>query len=225
MRTGIAGSGSRAARLAGYSVAAGASVASTGSADAFVVYSGEQNIDVALYNAQPLNLNGDAYSDILLKNYVFTGGYYQGAFVSFAPGSLVAFPAGPNNLVYVTALTQGATIDSGTVSGFAAGSMAYQLPGSPPTNQNPNAQFDATTGAFIGLAFPIGGSLPENLHFGWVRVNTDILTGSMTIVDWAYQSQPGVGITAGAVPEPFSLGLLAAGAAGLALLRSQRSEA
>jgi hypothetical protein len=63
---------------------------------------------------------------------------------------------------------------------------------------------------------------PANLttHYGWARV---ILTDGQpgTLVDYAYESTPNVGIAAGAVPEPAGLGVLLG--LGALLTRRRRS--
>ena len=196
----------REGRLVAYSLAAGASALAATSANAAIQYSGVQNISIAQYGSQNLNLDGDAYNDILLKNYVF-GGNYQGAYVNFSPGKFVGFNAGLN---YVSALGSGVVVDSSNVNYFV-GSMAY--------GANPNSQFDNVTDAYIGLAFPIAGSN----HYGWVRVSIDNAAGTFVINDWAYEDQAGVGITTGAVPEPGALSLLAAGATGLLSMRRRKT--
>ena len=201
-------------RRAAYTLAAGAA-ASMGAAeaDAAVVYSGAQNISIASGNSQNLNLDGDAFNDVLLKNYNFGGGAYQGATVSFAPGKLVGFS---NGLSYVSALAAGATIDSSTAGPSFFGSMAYGA-------INPNAQFNNVADAYVGLSFPAGG----NTYYGWIRVDMNNAAKTFLVKDWAYESEPGVGIKAGAgvVPEPATLGLLACGAAGVAALRRKRTAA
>jgi hypothetical protein len=177
------------------------------------VYSGPQNINVAQSANQNLDLNLDGHPDIKLGNYVFSGGNYQGASVDYTPGKIVGFN---NGLSYVSALSVGSTIDGSTVGPGFFGSMAYG-------SHNPNAQFNNATGAFIGLSFPAG----PNTFFGWVRVDVNNSAGTLKIDDWAYESQPGIGIKAGAgaVPEPGTLGLLAAGGAGLLALRWKRANA
>lgn len=199
-------------RLA-YSLAAGAAAGVAAShADAQVVYSGVQDIGIAQFSSQNLNLDGDAYNDILLENYIFGGGNYQGLYVNFFPGKVVGFNAGLN---YASALNEGDLIDSSTTAGgpFAA-SMAYGA-------NNPNAEFNNVDGAFIGLEFPINGTS----HFGWVRVSIDNAAGKFVVNDWAYNSVPGEGLLAGQVPEPTTLGLLAAGAVGVAALRRRKKAA
>ncbi|WP_428386138.1 PEP-CTERM sorting domain-containing protein [Mucisphaera sp.] len=196
-------------RLAAYSAAAGAAALGVSAdAEAAIIYSGVQDISINQFGAQDLNLDGDAYNDILLKNYVF-GGNYQGATVNFFPGKVVGFTTGLN---YASALSAGDVIDAAaTAGGSFAVSLAYA--------NNPDSQFDNAVGAFIGLEFPINAVS----HFGWIRVTIDNAAGTFVINDWAYESVPGVGIEAGAIPEPGALGLLAAGALGLAGYRGRRA--
>lgn len=200
----------REGRLLAYSLAAGASAIAAGTtADAGVVYSGIQNIAISQYGSQNLNLDGDAYGDILLKNYVFLGGNYQGAYVNFFPGKVVGFTSG---FGYASALSAGTVIDSAAVAGgpFQA-SLAYGA-------NNPNAQFNTATDAYIGLAFPINAVT----HYGWIRVDIDNAAGTFVIKDWAYDDVAGQGIEAGAVPEPGALSLLAVGASGVLAMRRRR---
>ena len=195
-------------RRVAYSLAA---AASSGTAHAAIIYSGPQNIAVNQFSALNLDIDGDTQGDLLLKNYVFGGGNYQGATVNFFPGKMVTFNPGSFN--YVTALSAGFTVDAAALGNFT-GTMAYG-------GNNPNAQFNSATGGFIGLQFPTG---PNNYN-AWVRVDVNNSAGSFTVVDWAYNSVSGEPIVTGVVPEPSTLGLLAAGAAGLAALRRRRAAA
>jgi len=178
-----------------YSLAAGAAASafSPSTADAAVQYFAGTGIDVALGGSQNLSIDNEQYPDypdLQLKNYNFTGGAYQGATVKFGPGRLVGFVAGPNRF-YASALDAGFMVDSSSVhpTRFQA-SLAYGV-------HNPNAQFTNVTGKFIGLSFPIGGSTPADLRYGWVRVNINSAAGTFKIVDWAYEDQPGIGILTG----------------------------
>lgn len=189
-------------------VAAAGAVAAAGSAHAGIIYSGEQNISISQFSALNLNLDGDAYGDVLLKNYVFGGGNYQGATVNFFPGKLVSFNSG--SIAYVAALSAGFTIDAASVGPAFAGSMAYGA-------ANPNAQFNTASNTYIGLSFASGSST----LYGWVRVSVNNSAGTFVVRDWAYDST-GAGIAAGAIPAPGALGLLAVGASGLGLLRSRK---
>jgi len=193
-----------------YALAAGAAAAAAAAAaDASIVYSGTQNISISQFSSLNLNLNGDAYGDVLLKNYVFGGGNYQGAYVNFFPGKLVTFSSG--GLSYVSALSAGFAINSGSVGTFF-GSMAYG-------SENPSAQFNNANGSYLGLSFASGA----NVYYGWVRVSINNSTGSFVVNDWAYENS-GAGILAGAVPAPGALGLLALGPAGLGILRGRKRQ-
>lgn len=54
----------------------------------------------------------------------------------------------------------------------------------------------------------------DTLHYGWMRFTLPA-AGAGTLVDYAWETTPDTAILAGAVPEPGSLALLAAGLAGL----------
>jgi hypothetical protein len=60
---------------------------------------------------------------------------------------------------------------------------------------------------YIGVQFEIAG----NTHYGWVEVEVPFFAAGGTIRSFAYESQPGVPIVAGAVPEPGTALLLAIG--------------
>jgi hypothetical protein len=198
-------------RRVAYSLAAGAAAATTcgaPDANAAIVYSGIQNYNIPLYNAITFNLDGDAFGDIKLKNYFYLNPgphSYQGATVSYFPGQLVGFQPG---LAYVSALAEGFLIDAASVGPTFYGSMANGA-------YNPLAEFNNVTDAYIGLSFPTGG----NTHYGWIRVDVNNAANTFVVKDWAYESVPGAGIRAGHIPEPGTLGLLAAGATGLLALR------
>ncbi len=194
-----------------YSLAAGAATGAIASdADAAIQYSGIYNISISQGNFLNLDLDAaGATPDVQLNNYVFFGGNYQGLTVNYFPGQVVGFN---NGLAYVSALSAGDTIDASTVGPSFFGSMAYGA-------TNPNAEFNNVTDAFIGLSFPIAGQT----HFGWIRVDVDNAAGTFLVKDWAYEDVPGAGIAAGVVPEPGTLGLLAAGSAGLLAMRRRRA--
>jgi hypothetical protein len=137
---------------------------------------------------------------------------------------LVGFNSGV--LSYVSALTVYDPIGSANAGPTFFGSMAYGA-------ANPNAEFNNVSDAFVGLSFPAG----PNLYYGWVRVAIDNANKTFLIKDWAYEDNtvaalsgspvPLDGILAGDtgdgfVPEPGTLGLLAAGAAGVVRMRRRR---
>ena len=63
--------------------------------------------------------------------------------------------------------------------------------------------------AYLGVCFDGAGES----HYGWVQMTVyEDFPGSI-IHDWAYETQPGVGIMAGAVPEPSTWALFLTGGA------------
>jgi len=205
---------SRTALSSAYSLAAVAAAVAVQSADAEVIYSGVQDISIAQFSALNLDIDLDGFGDLTLKNYVFFGGPYQGAAVNFSPGNLVSFFAGPSGFAYASALSSGFVIDSASVGPSFFGSMAYGP-------ANPNAQFNTASNKYLGLSFATGA----NLYYSWVRVSVNNAAGTFVVHDWAYENVSGTGITAGVIPAPPTLGLLAAGAAGLGLLRGRQRKA
>jgi len=108
---------------------------------------------------------------------------------------------------------------------------AWQLIGQTDTGTSPSGVSGSNGGGnfrfgdpeqFIGVRTIIDG----NTHYGWIGViitdefddgvnpDNDRLSGLVT--GFAYESQPNVAITAGAIPAPGAAALLALGAAGLA---------
>jgi hypothetical protein len=75
--------------------------------------------------------------------------------------------------------------------------------------------YDVQSG-YLGVSFYIDA----DLHYAWVRMSESDMT--LTVHDWAYETQPGVGIYAGAIPEPATSVLLVAGGLLLALRRKRK---
>ncbi|MEM6799419.1 MAG: PEP-CTERM sorting domain-containing protein [Planctomycetota bacterium] len=193
-----------AKRLA-YSAAAAAAAGMATSSEAATLYSLPIYEDIPQFTAFDFDLNKDGIGDVLLKNYVF-GGNYQGGTVNYFPGKFVtsnaSFP------FYTTALEFGDTIGPAeTAGGSFQGTFGYA--------NNPNSEFDNAADKYIGLEFPINGAS----HFAWIRVTIDNAAGTFLVKDWGYSDTPGEAVIAGVAPEPGTLGLLAAGAAGVASMR------
>lgn len=215
-----ASKGAQTARKTAYTLAAGAAAGMTGSADAAtftdisVFWSGVRDYPVNQFGALDLDVDVDGDGDVLLQNYVFGGGNYQGISVNYFPGQVVGFTTG---LTYASNLGEGDLIDYSTVGPSFLGGLAYA--------NNPDSQFDTAPGpvtGFVGFSFPDG----PDLHFGWARITIDNAAGTFVLNEWAYETTPGESIVAGEItPEPTSLGLLAAGSLGLASLRSRRRAA
>jgi len=63
------------------------------------------------------------------------------------------------------------------------------------------------TRAYIGIEF----QMDDGMHYGWFDVEGSSSSPYAEVYGWAYETQPGVSIIAGAVPEPSTIMLLAAG--------------
>ena len=78
----------------------------------------------------------------------------------------------------------------------------------------------ATTDAYVGVELALSGGT----SFGWLHFIDDPASTpqTLTLVDWAYQSTPGVGIATGVIPEPSAFALSGLGLAGLLAARRRR---
>ena len=177
----------RAPRLrTAYLLAASAVSASVDIAHADVFYSGLQDLAVQQgLESLKIKINDDDYNDILLKNYVFANGNYQGVFIPFSPGAAVSIPAAGWN--YAVALEAGSVIDQASLGAFQV-TLAHG-------SEAPYGQFDNVDSKYLGFAFPVG---PTDLHFAWLRVSINQAAGTFVVHDWAWQSEAGVPIVAGA---------------------------
>jgi hypothetical protein len=61
--------------------------------------------------------------------------------------------------------------------------------------------------AYMGVEF----ELPDGIHYGWVWLSVSETVASGSVGGFAYESEPGMPIIAGAVPEPSSILLLGIG--------------
>ncbi|MEQ9460889.1 MAG: PEP-CTERM sorting domain-containing protein [Phycisphaeraceae bacterium] len=120
---------------------------------------------------------------------------------SFAPASTLA----SSGSYYARSFTPGSLID-GSASPAAGAKLM--------TNRGAGYDF-VGQGNFLGYSFEIDG----NTHYGWVQVDVSADLLNATVTGYAYESTPDTGIVAGAIPEPTSLALLAAGAGALGLRR------
>ena len=73
---------------------------------------------------------------------------------------------------------------------------------------------------YAGVEFRIGGVT----HYGWVRLQTFTDAPYGNVLDWAYETQPGVPILAGAIPEPSTWALLLGGGVLLVWFRRKRND-
>ncbi len=223
--------------------AAGATLALASGADADIIYSGPQNLFLpgsVTYAATAVNIDGVGPADFNLRvenfstmigsqsirnqTFAISGSSADDQILAtmdlkrFSSASLIPGFSGPlasqsgellfRQLSFLTnspGMTSSANFGNwaGVIGGPGTG---YQL-------------------GFLGVQVGTGG----DVNYGWIQVAvTTDSEGFMLeaeIIDWAYETEVNTPIPAGAIPEASSLGLLAAGAAGLAALRRFRKRA
>jgi hypothetical protein len=175
-----------------------------------------------------LDLNGDGVNDFFFSHRVNSAGTlgiaaintlsnaYANSTYGYNEIAGATMSAGIGSFQYASNLPPGAMISAGlpgllTYYGYLAFNSGYA-----------NSQFLAPGPGIIGVRF----NSAAGTHNGWIRVNmTGANVNGITVTDWAY-GMPGETILAGQipVPEPGSLGLLAAGAAGLLVWRRKRTQ-
>src|ERR1035438_6460406 len=74
------------------------------------------------------------------------------------------------------------------------------------------------TEGYVGIEL----ALPGGTSYGWLQFIDNPVTTNLTLVDWAYQSTPGVGIETSIIPEPSGVALGALGLASLLASRRRR---
>jgi hypothetical protein len=204
--------------------------------DAGVIYSGLQNISLAIPVGQRpassavsgssgaqalLDLDGDLTTDFgfVVGQSATSAGRYG---IAFGQGNAAGF-----------ALDSGATAPFPIFAKFALG-QTIGYPGGLwglagvarlVEESTSKASYGLTAGvpAYLGIAFSRSG----NIHLGWLRLLVDDgpqgFPVSMTIMDWAWNEDPFGAIRAGEVPEANpALAMLAAAGTGLAAWRLGR---
>lgn len=189
--------------------AAAASVGAVSTADAAIVYSGVVNINI------PSTTSG-----IYLN--VVTG----------ASGTAAGTPGWDVNPWSSSALNMFSPSTPATSFGHVTTGTATQYDNLASGVLISGASTFSNTGtATINPATPLNLSSSNNLvgfrfqneangnavHYGWMRISLSATAQGQprAIVEYAYEDVAGAGITAGTVPAPGSLALLALGAAGL----------
>lgn len=191
---------SYARRLMSYSAAAAlGAFAMPHAAEGEIIYTNLEP-DLEALNNQPPLINLD------------NAGYHEAAIINTL-GNIQVRDAYSGNVLTASG--------SYYVKGFDFGDLIG--PGS--TETSDSGAHLAATGAYnffdgdqkyIGVKFDIGGTT----HYGWIGFQVDSQSPMHGIVrDYAYETEADTAIAAGVVPEPATLGLLAAGAGAFAVRR------
>ena len=199
-------------------------VASAGMAHAAIVYSGVQNIPIPV-SPPPVGLEG-VYLNIATgaTTTAFPADWATAPWINpFFGGVNIANSALLRPVItgadQIVNLAPGTVINGG--SNFVLGESGSATHIGAAANQ-----FQLGTQGLIGLTFKTTAAGPD--LFGWIRINARN-AASGTIVDWAYESTPGVGIAAGqitAVPElAWDSRFLLLGILGFCLLSRSRTAA
>ncbi len=198
-------------RLAKHFGAAAAAAVVVGSANAAIVHSGIVNLEIAS-TTNGLYLNVITGANNIPGN--GGGGTVPGWDINPWSSTTLNFfnASNPTGGVYVrtsTATPGVSNLAAGTLIGASSlyTSGVAQTTGSNPFNLN-------SSDNIVGFRFFNEAS--STIHYGWFRVS---LAGTLaaqprTLVEYAYESEAGVSIAAGAIPAPGAVALL--GLAGLA---------
>lgn len=216
-----------------YSAAAASALATVTAADAGIIYSGVRNIVTGPhldgYMAPPglVDIDGDGIVEFQIIGYE-TGSYGVGRiraplsktginaiFVDVPDGDAVRFSMGQS---------------LGTIASMGSFKRLVRL-AAQTTGGKQYGNFQNSTMGFVGFRFDPG----DGDHYGWIRLHLQDLgsdknglTDTVTVVDWAYESNINTPIITGdtgiSVPEPSSLTIvgLAMGCAALPALRRRR---
>jgi len=156
-----------------------------------------------------IDLNGDGVLD-----YIIPGG--NGQIDVLPQGSNRALSIDQFGTLYAAALSAGALIgaDPGDDQVWGAGSpiMAGCF------NAGGSFCFGNFLGGidYLGAEFDIAGAT----HYGWLEIRSRDGIPFIDVLSWAYESEPGAGILAGAIPEPSATAMLLT--ASLLALRRRR---
>jgi hypothetical protein len=88
-------------------------------------------------------------------------------------------------------------------------------------NNVDDAPWSGGGAGFVGVRFAADDS-GQNYNYGWAQIRYDDNANTMTLLDFAYETELNTAITT-TVPEPHSLMLVALGASGLSLLRRRQA--
>jgi hypothetical protein len=199
-------------RLAAYATVAGAALAAPAipNADAAIIWSGPVNINIPSTTAG-IYLNvftgqsgGNTVPSWDVNPYSSTGLFM---FNPTSPSPAYVGVTGYYNLSPGTLISAASPYSSGGLSATSPNPLALN------SDQN-----------LIGFQFVDPSLNGGAVAYGWMRISLSSTSGSQprAIVEYAYENSPGVGIMAGAIPEPSTLALLGVMAAGALGVRAWR---
>jgi len=199
-------------RLAG---AAGAIAAGLGGAQSLDAAVAHQAVNVTFppTTEYHVDLNGDTINEFDIQSDISgSTARIKATDYGVGAGTLRAGDAAPANLAAGTLIGPG----SGTYSSSGADTLTGVQSG------NPAGHFQVSDGpGYLGVQFQAGGQT----HYGYVGYEGTGVQNSPTghIYSLGYETAANTAIAAGAVPEPGSVAMLAAGAAGAAAYRRRRT--
>ena len=205
------------------------STLAAGMAQGAVVYSGPLNLQQNFFDGearQPIDMTGDSVSDFTfgyevtaLKPYIDARTYVSS---SISQSGMLSILGKANKGLPIT--SAGTMIDASYASSYPVISdkRGYFF-----HDDGDNLAGDwsntSITEGFVGITLTQSGQT----HYGWLHFidNPTASPVNLTLVDWAYENVPGVGIETTLVPEPSTGALAGLGAATLLMLRKRKQSA
>ncbi len=185
-----------------------------------VVWSGQQDIKMgpgATSDWLPslgwllLDMNGDGSTDLRFD-------YVMNFTVQSQSGSAVTvIPQPPYSILDAAPIAAGSVIASGSTWGSGTYPLVdwESIPG---VGLMGAGSWAFISNGYMGVSF----TAADGVHYGWVQVSSYNTMGAH-INSWAYESQPGVSIEVGVVPEPTTLALFVIGLAILLAVQLRQS--
>jgi hypothetical protein len=203
-----------------------ASALAAGMAQGSVIYSGplslQQNDDATA--RQPVDMNGDGVSD-------FTFGYEFGAlkpYIDARTSVSTEIPVQSGMVSILGKSNKGLPVTpAGAMIGLSYASTYPVISGN--RGYFFHDDQDALVGDWSGTAINEGYvgielSPGDGTHYGWLHFidNPTANPVNLTLVDWAYESTPGLDIGTAVIPEPSTGALAGVGLAAALMLRKRR---
>ncbi len=196
----------------------------TGQGGPTITWSGPQNIQIGIGQSPFFLLDVDANG---VTEFTFSRGvdpFYISAYGSLGNDMLARVYEGEPALDNTAPLAMGTQIDADPTGDTVWESVWDHdtqtfVTGQVYDDRIGNGAWVGIADGYQGIRFVEGG----NTYYGWVRMTFPADSAVGILHDWAYETQPGVGIMAGAVPEPSTWALfLTGGACLLGRLRFRR---